>query len=464
MKNRFLKIITHRLAVICILCVVLLNGCFWKPKGSSLPQNLPPQWSFVPKISGLPVTRSLLDLFDNPELEKMVNQALDQNHNLKATALRFRASEITFETSRYNTLPTARVSFLKSRDNHGFHRLTGEREKQNHHRASLNIDWELDIWGKLADQRNAESVQSEIKRLEYRGAYDSLAARVIQTCLNIAGTQRLLQVQKTHVANLEKIEQSISRRYYQGIGSIKDLSAARTRTWTGKALISEVEENLNESRRMLGVYMGQYPDSIALFSKPVPTVELPVFSAPAEVLLNRPDIQKALLNIKAEQLEALAAKKEMLPSFNLTADWGKKGSTVSNLLNGDALWRLVGSVVQPVFQGKRLINRTKAVELAADASVSDMMQAVVSALKEVEDRLGMEFDLNRQESFLKEALSEAEMARADYRQRYRNGLVSLIDLLVTIEQETQIKTKLIQTQTRRLSNRVDLALAAGIGA
>ena len=439
----------------------LLQGCAGKPEPAALPDHIPAAWTF--SSAALPMTRGLLDLFDDPGLRQMVDQALKNNPDLKAAALRVEAERQRQGARNFDSWPTASATVTRTRDNQGFNPLTGDRTLATRYRAGLDISWEIDVWGRLADRRGAELARLDIQRLDMESAYDSLAARVIQGALDMAGTRETCRLTRNHVSMLEKIEAAAAGRYRDGVGRISDLAAARSRTRVARARLCRLEESHRSLSRHLTVLMGQIPDPEAVEQIHLTRICLPVFSAPARALSGRPDIRAALRQIDANRLAALAADKAMLPALTLGGGLEKQGKTVSLLRGSDLLWRLVGSLAQPVFQGTRLIREARAVRLEADASVWDLKNTVLSALREVEDRAGLEADRHARQTHLDHALSQAETVARDYTARFKKGLVSLVDLLSVMEQQIDIQTQRSSVRTRRMTNRVDLALALGAG-
>jgi outer membrane protein TolC len=88
---------------------------------------------------------------------------------------------------------------------------------------------------------------------------------------------------------------------------------------------------------------------------------------------------------------------------------------------------------------------------------------VLRALKEVEDSLDLDRELAVQSAALESAVRESEISSGYFTERYRQGLDSIQNLLIAKEQEMSVKIRLSQVEFQRLSNRIDLALALGVG-
>lgn len=87
----------------------------------------------------------------------------------------------------------------------------------------------------------------------------------------------------------------------------------------------------------------------------------------------------------------------------------------------------------------------------------------MTAVQEVEDAIDQETSLARQQDHLQEALASARRTLDQYRQKYRTGLVSLLDLLEVQQQLYDLQAQLDDLTYQRLDNRIGLGLALGLG-
>ncbi len=455
----------RNLAIILLSFTILflLQACVTQTKRANLPDNLPDSWAAEVQTDALPITGSLMDLIDDPRLEVFIKEAMNNNHNLRATALRLKATGYLLTITRSRLWPTVNAGFSKGRDNQGVDPLTGKRLTENRHRISINVSWELDLWGRLADEHAAARLNYKAQAQEYIHAQDSLAARLVQAWINAIADQQAIRIEQERVKALESIEKTLVRRFRQGLGSLDELATAKTRTEVARADLSAREEAFNSSLRVLEVLLGRHPRAKLLAVDKLPVVIEAPACVPVSALQNRPDIQAALHRIGAAEKFAGAAQKARLPEIRLFAQRFKKSVSLGSLTDATTAWSVLGSLMQPIFEGGRLIDESKARTLEVNASVADLYQTILQALKEVENAFGREKDLAKQESALAMAMADAKISRRYFEQRYRDGLDSILNLLIAREQEITIKLRSVAVHAARLSNRVDLALALGIG-
>lgn len=462
-----------------------LTGCAKQYKPASLPQSLPETWavqadsksagSFPKKelsspqfqfgkimTKDLTMSSSLLDLIDDARVTNLVEEAMAGNPDLKATAARLKASGFLLSQTSSRRLPELTAGASRGRNNHNLDE-SGSPDASDSYQVSASISWELDVWGRISDLQQAEILGHKALEKEYLRAYDALAARVIQAWIQSVAACQTLAIEEERLAALQKIEDTLLFRYREGLGSLEDYSAARTRTKVATASVSSRAEIHRRSLRSLEVLVGRYPEAAILKTDVMPEIESAPIVPPHAALKNRPDIQAALSRIDADQYAAIAAQKNRLPALRLVAEVSKSSTSFSDLDTASRIWNLAAGLTQPIFQGGRLKDEAMAKEAQAEAAVWDLAQAVLAAMKEVEDAMDNETALAFQEAALTDAVLEAVKTSEYFLTRYRSGLDNIQTLLIAREQEMNIKTSLTDIKAARMTNRIDMALALGLG-
>ena len=449
-----------------LLVVALLAGCalIRQAPEAQLPDDIPSSWQATVTIEELPIASGLIDLIGEEQLlHQLINEAMQNNPDLQALALRLKAAGYMLAAPRSGMLPRVNAGFSRERGNHELNTSTGEYETQDTHQLSLGVSWELDIWGRLANEYAASKQAVLASGYEYRHARDSLAVRVIQAWIEQASLRRSLAIEKERIAVLQRIETVTIERYKNGIGDLDELSAARGRTEIARADLSARCAALPRAVRKLEILLGRYPEGKLLSEGGLPTVIFPPVPVPAAALLNRPDVRAALARVESARNTSRAAEKAILPELRLSGQVFREAAHLGGLDGATTYWSVLGALFQPIFEGGRIINEAQARRTEAEASLMELHVVVLRALKEAEDALDVERDLAAQCQALKLAVLESEKSSLYYEERYLQGLDSIQNLLIAKEQEMSVRIRLNAAVAERLVNRVDLALALGIG-
>jgi outer membrane protein, multidrug efflux system len=441
-----------------ILPVLWLQGCTstFSKVPAALPAGIPGTFGTSVGPAALPIASRLLDLIDSDKLRTLVTEALKNNPDIKAAAFRLQSARYLLSGPGSQRMPKVDAGFSSGRTNQGYNNGTRTSNK-----ITANVKWEIDLWGRLADEYQAANQEVQAKEQDLLKARDALAARVIQAWIRQKAARRAQAIETQRLSVLQQIEDILIHRYRDGIGNLDEYAAAKTRTQVAKADLSAQQADLADSVRTLELLLGRYPQGQLSCGREWPALALPEPDTPAAVLLNRPDIRAGLARVSAAQNQARAADKARLPGVTLSAELFRSGTRLSDIGSATTYWGLLGSVFQPLFQGGRLRDEARAGHLQADAAIQDLHAIVLQALSEVEKALTLEKELAVQVKALEIAAVESENSSRYFVDRYSQGLDNIQTLLIAREQEISVKLRLNQARADRLSNRVNLAIALG---
>ena len=139
--------------------------------------------------------------FNDPLLERLVEQASTNNHDLRLAQSRLREARALWTEARFDFVPTVRSDaryekFQLSED------VAGPRERRGElYRAGFDATWELDLWG--AVRRNVEAARATVESVEATrdDVLVSLRAEVAINYLELRGLQAQLDVARRNATN-----------------------------------------------------------------------------------------------------------------------------------------------------------------------------------------------------------------------------------------------------------------------
>ena len=445
---------------VLILFTLLLQGCLgMTPAPKPVAPPLPEKLLAAPDLQTLAVTGSLLDLVQDETARALVREAVENNYDLGATALRLKSAGLLLARTRSARLPKVNAGYTGTRA-----RGASDDRGRGRHRVSLSMSWELDLWGKLANEHQAAETGLQVKALDRDRALDSLAARVLQAYFRVKGEMLKIRAQEDRVAVFSGIEQTILDRYRSGLGDLKDLSSARSQTETARADVVTAREAHARALRDLELLLGRYPGKALTVGPQWPSVTAPPARLPADILAHRPDVRAARLKAVQAGFVAQARDKAMLPGITLTGNIFRDNAQFGDLGASSTAWDLAGGLLMPLFNGGRLKAEAQAADLEARAAGLDYAAVVLGAMKEAENTLAREAAVAAREVHVKKALDNARAASRHYETGYRQGISDIIALNTSREKEIALTLSLIDLNLARLVNRVDMALALGTGA
>ena len=409
------------------------------------------EWSA--QEAGAEKSTVLNELISDPELESLIEEALQANPNLQQTVLTLKILVAQRRQATADRLPQAQFDAGADKDE-------GDEERYS---GLLSISWEVDLWKKLADSESAAVMDEAEQQALLEAARISLTAEVMKEWLGLISDRSTINIEKLRLENLEKNELYILQRYRSGIGTLKDLDSARTSTAVSRASLEGYRENLSQRQRTLKTLLGRIGSADFTAKASYPEVIPPLADLPDQTLQRRPDLQAAYFAIKAANLRTSVAYKDLLPSISLKAALEDIGDSPQSMLLRDPVWALLGQLTAPVFQGGKLKVAAEVAELKTAQSFEAYREILLEAINEVENALSLEQSITRQQNHISSALASARNSLERYQESYRSGLVDILDLLIVQEKTFDLASQLNTLIYERLTNRINLGLALGLG-
>lgn len=450
-------------SLLILTLLSFLGGCVSLPTNQASTLAVPARFDAtpppVPKIA-----TSLRTLFSDSSLNTYLSRAAKSNPDLRASAFRLEESGFNTRTSRAALLPTisANGNGFRSQSNssgQGFEAGTFDAQRFS---ASLDVQWELDLWGRIRAGVTAASNDQRAAEADYKSALQSISAQTAQAYFQLIGATQRVNLAERRQASLQSTFNLVDRRFQRGSGSLGDVSLAETDVETAKARIAELTDLRDKASRLLAALTGSYPDR----SNQVyfwPSLDRRVAAGiPSSLLRDRPDIDAAYQRIRAADARVKIAHASLFPTFSLTGSYGRQSSELSDLTNADFnVWSFAGNIAGPIFNGGAGRAALGAANARAKIAFAQYRASVLIALREVEDSLGSESLLATRESALVNALAAAKNAESRILRSYESGLVEILSLLETQRRAFDTEEALISVRELRYQNRVALALALG---
>jgi len=402
-----------------------------------------------------------LESFDDDQLTTLVSEAIAGNYQLAQERARLYQAEQAVVISRANRFPSADVSLDATRRN--FEDTSGTSVTTQSYGASLDLRWQVDLWGELSKQQQAAQLALAAQRARLQSVERELAAATAGAVFDVMEAKQLLEVARRRLDNAVESHDIVASGYRQGLNDALDLYLARNQVERQNANYAQAEQTYTESIADLQLALARYPDGQMQIEGELPVIADPIPAGlPSELLTRRTDLQEAWLNLLRTDAELAVAHKARFPSLSLVGSTGVASSEFGNLLDGDgAGWSLIGSLTQPVFNAGRL----RAVEEQARARVElaeqQYLDLLYRAFADVENAISRSDSLRqRYDSFL-EAERNARAALNLALEQYQRGLVTYTTVLESQRQAFDAEAQVVQLKNQLLQNRLSLFLSLG---
>ncbi|SIS97971.1 Outer membrane protein TolC [Neptunomonas antarctica] len=455
----FVRLITLGLGIGLTGCSTLLPEIN-KPEQAYL--DIPVKWqieSVDQPIIEKPFLNSVSGLLMQSKLTSLIKEALDHNPDLNQLALEVQASGLLLKQVSAKRVPTLDLVMNASK-NRRFENIT------NSYEFGLNVAWEIDLWGQLADLESATESDFTAQKWEYTAVRNLIAMSVVRLWLEGWALSEIQRIEQRYLGSLNNVEKLVLESYRDGLVQLADLSAIRVQQESTRSDMIATIELISRNHREMELLLGRAPSADSLIDvNELPEIMMPPTILPAKVIAQRPDIQAAFYRLKSNYANRFAQYKALLPSININGSLSKVGDSASlnQIFGSDIVWSLVGGVAQPLFNSGSLRAQAEASSATAEASWWAYRKTVLTSLQEVENALFMEHSLAQQLDRLAKVRLEVMQMKSINEEKYRSGLVDIFDLIESRLAVLEIDAHIIQMKAARMDNRMLLALAMGFG-
>ncbi|MDR2195494.1 MAG: efflux transporter outer membrane subunit [Gallionellaceae bacterium] len=379
-------------------------------------------------------------IYQDTVLNQLEDEALQHNADMQLAVSRIDEARAQADAVGANLYPTVSASVSANRTKRSlatatslptttFGRITNDRM------ATLDVSYELDLWGRL--RRSNEAAQAQLLGAE--SARDtvrlSLTAEVAQQYFALLAYTEQEALLKRALEGREKALELQRKRAELGVISNFDIHAAETEAAAFRAEQAAMTQAREQQEAVLAVLLGRSPRDVmqANFARGTPAtpgvVAIPE-GLSSELLLQRPDVREAEQQLVAFNANIGAVRAQMFPSVSLTGYLGGESAKFSDLFTSPAgIFQFAANLTQPLFNAGGLQATIRAAEAQRDQALIIYKQTVAAAFSDVRNALsGQEAARRTLEAAI---ASDQAMTRA-YEQiqaRYKAGVSSQLDLL-----------------------------------
>lgn len=456
-------------ALLASLLVTNISPCFALAETAKENQNTPKQFkSMVSKNKKTDDTYKYayvnLDWwknFNDSNLNDYIIKAIINNYDLKMATITTHEYYQNVKAQLAGELPQVSAGFAPN-----LVTMPGTSSWNGRYAMPAIVRYEADIFLKNRDKTKSVKKLYEASKFDERAAYISVAAAVGTTYLNIVSLDRMIELQEEIVSLRQEIYDLMLLRNKEGITSTSDTVKANKALLAGKTDLIEYKKQRQKLAHQLAVLIGESPenaDTLAItafndinFSGIIPE------EISTEVITQRPDYLKAEKMVEKAGIDVRVAKKEFLPSFNLTGLALFSASNLSSMFTTKGmLGALGGAAMLPIFTGGSLISNLRLKKEQYERVLQNYYKTNLTSIQEVNDSL---VAIKRDREKLDATNEQARLEKADFgynQDKYTQGVISKLDLIQMKENLMVIDKAVTGQQTNCYVDYIGLYKATG---
>ena len=451
-----------------VLMSALLSGCVDTPSTTPQETTLKSETLGLGAAPAPAVPDTWWTAFADPQLDRLVEQALKGSPTLAAAMARVRQAQSELSASRAATYPQLTLDGQETRERFSKDYIIPPPyggTTQWIGTVQANLSWSLDLFGKQAAQIAQARAGAKASELDATAARLMLAGSVTQAYIALWRAYVLIDVAEETVTQQQGILGLTAGRVRAGL----DNNASQKQA---EALLAMAREDLLRATavRDLAVHqiaalIGRGADAYDISRPQLSDTALALpQTLPADLLARRADIAAAEARIDAAFQGREVARKAYYPDINLIGLAGWAAIGLGPMFSASSLQYGAGPAIHlPIFDAGTLDAQYAGATASLDAAVADYNEAVITAVKQTADALTELKSLQDQSGEQRAALAAAADSFALARERYRSGLSPQTNVLDAESLLIQARRQSAALTADIVSARVTLLMAIGGG-
>ncbi|MFH5884968.1 efflux transporter outer membrane subunit [Halalkalibaculum sp. DA3122] len=412
------------------------------------------------------------EVFEDPQLQNLIEEALQNNLQLQEAIQQIRVAEADFYQGRMNMLPSlsagGSVSYNEQSDNSlnfGGNAGNAAIPASEMYSLSLSSSWELDVWGKLTSAKKASLsalLQTEATR---RAIQTRLIAQVANAYYRLLALDKQLEITRQTIKYRRQDVQTVRSLKEGGVVTGVSLQQSIANQYAAEVTVPELQQLITEQEHTLSILLGRPPGKIERSNlaaqSPLDSLDA---GFPGQLLRNRPDIIAAEHAFRSAFELTNRARAQFYPSFRLTAEGGYQSLQTEDLFQpGSMFYNLAAGLTQPLFnngRNKADLQRSKARQ---EQALLQLRSTILNAGSEVSSTMSQFRNAERKLALNRQQLEALENAVDYSRELLQYGDANYTEVLTAQQNYLSAQLSHVNNKLEQLTAGVSLYRALGGG-
>ncbi len=470
-----------KILAVSLIGLVLFKGCDKAPKYAKPPVATPPaykeiapdafketdDWKFAHPNDAV-IRGKWWELFNDPQLNGLEDQANTANQNIALADANFRAARAIVKESRSQYFPTVTTSpsiIVSRQSGAATHSNVSPGRQSVNYSLPFDATWEPDFWGRIRNTVVASASEAQASAADLQNVRLSVEAELAFDYYQLRSQDAEKALLDASITAYQQQLELTRVRFQTGIASDEDVAQAETQLEATQAQATD-----------LGIARAQLEHAIALLTgQPASTFSLPAAPSgekppaipvglPSQLLERRPDIAAAERRVAEANADIGVTKAAFFPSLVLGATGGFESTSIASWFTWPARFFSLGPTLsQTLFDKGRRKAATEVSRAQYDATVASYRNTVLTSFQEVEDNLAALRILSHELDQQNEAVASAQRALTLSNERYKSGIDSYLNVITAQTALLNNQRTVVNLRTQQMTASVELIKALGGG-
>ncbi|MBX9886563.1 MAG: TolC family protein [Flavobacteriaceae bacterium] len=327
--------------------------------------------------------------------------------------------------------------------------------------------WEVDIWNKLHTAKKA-AVSRYLATVEGKNfVQTNLVAEVANSYYELQALDNQLLIIKQNIALQKSALEIVKLQKEAARGTELAVQKFEAEVLKSQSLEFDINQNIKETENKINFLLGRFPQEISRDRGSVLSVVPQVIASgiPSQLLINRPDIKQAELELAAAKLDVKVARAEFFPSLGISAGVGYNAFKASYLFKSPAslLYSLAGDLAAPLINRNAIKAEFSSANARQIQALYNYQRVILVAFLEVSNQLSRIDNLEKSYTLRAKQVAALDKSIAVSNDLFKSARVDYFEVLMTQRDALETKLELIDTKRDQLNAMVNVYRNLGGG-
>lgn len=461
-----------KISITTMLCVTSLAGCSLMRSDYQQPElDIPESWSQTLQDVNVQSQQELQKsstverpdiwwtLFEDTQLNSLIDQVLASNSNIEKATLTLRKALLQAGLSENNKVP--KLSF--SQDSSYEYDIDSD-TSDTRYGSSLSLSYELDLWNRVDALADASELAARASYEVRENTAQDLIVTTVMLYWKVGYLHQMQALVKQNITDTERIARLTKSRYDAGSTTRLEVFESTKNLFNQQVQLSQLQQELSETQNAISILLNQPLQEAGVTIEQLPTQPVPDIEAgaPADLLLRRPDVKATLYALKSSLATRDATGASYMPTLTLTGSLNTSSTSLLELLQNPVA-KLGSGIILPFLEWNEMALNKRISELDYQMAVVNYRDTIYQAFEEVANLLTAKKHYYYQGSVYQEQYSNAREIERIYASRYEHGESDMLDWLNAMESRRSIETFLLINRYNQFVTQVRLYQSLGGG-
>lgn len=316
------------------------------------------------------------------------------------------------------------------------------------HSGSFNISYEVDLWQRLRDMKDAQEWEYKATIEDYEKTKLTLINSIIDSYFSIIYLENYIEINKNMSKNYLDIEKIVENKLRYGTVGILDKKQAEREVIRSNNTLISYEKDKKEQESLLRNLLNLKPDNeLKIEYRDILEVKnLRVnLDVPLNIVASRPDIKSYEYRLKNAFKDAVASEKQLYPNITISSALSSSSDKFNNTLKTPVALGSV-SINLPFLNWNEIKWNIKISRAEYEEAKLNFQQGIVTALNEIDYNYFLY--VKEQENYINlKNINEYDNEIAiNYERKYENGKVELREWLLSLNDEASSRLNIINSK------------------